>query len=125
MSATQFARNVGILLLAYAVIVLIGILSLEILFGPVSFTESPLLITLPAGLLNIFGAVIAGMIIRLLVGSNLICVVLFCWLIFESSVIHFSGSVNPIWLDIGSGIAQGGGVFLGFYAVRSKMQADA
>ena len=122
---TLIARNVVLLLLAYTIIVAFGFLALEILFGKVTFVDTPLVIAIPAGLLNIFGAAVAGLVIRYLGASPILCIILFCWLTFESSLIHFSGSENPIWLDIGSGMAQGLCVFLGFYSIRPKHHADA
>ena len=124
-NAKSIARNTGCLLFAYAIIVAFGFLALEILFGKVSFGETPLPIAIVAGLLNVFGAVVAGFVIRLLGASFVLCIILLCWLSFESTVIHFSGSVNPFWLDVGSGVAQGLGVFLGFYAFRRRVHADA
>lgn len=121
----SIAKNVGYLLLAYAIIIAFGFLALEILFGKVNFGVTPLPIAIVAGFLNIFGAVVAGGVIRLLGASHLLCVVLLCWLGFESSVIHFGGSSNPIWLDIGSVVAQGLGVFLGYYSIRRSRHADA
>ena len=121
----QIARHTGLLLLAYAIIIAFGFLGLEILFGKVSFGETPLPIAIAAGLINILGAGVAGLTIRYLGASPVLCIILFCWLAFESTLIHFSGSENPIWLDIGSGLAQGLCVFLGYHFVLRRESGDA
>ena len=118
----RILRDVGILILAYAVIVIFGIISQDLLFDGVSYPDSGILEILTAGTLNILGAVVGGGVIGALSKPNpfIVALVLTTWLLIESTLVHFSGSASPIWFDVGSGLAQGLGVLLGCYLVYRK-----
>ncbi len=109
-------RSLGSIVIGYATIVLGAIVFQDLLFGGLSFAESPASELIIGGGLTALSAVAGGYLLGKVAPFRPILhsVPLVVWLCIERTIIHIQGiTAAPLWFDIVSGRGEVAGVVIG------------
>ena len=115
----QVSRSVGAVILGYAVIVLGAVVFQELLYGGLSYADSPWSHLVIGGGLTALSAVAGGFLLAYVAPARpmIHTVPLVVWLVFETTYLHMTGvTAGPLWFDIVSGGSLVIGVVIGAYA---------
>lgn len=112
-------RSIAAVILGYATIVAGAVIFQELLFGGISFHQSPWLHLVVGGGLTGFSAVVGGYLLAVVAPSRpmLHTIPLILWLGFETTFLYVTEvTAGPLWFDIVSGGSLIVGVLVGAFA---------
>ncbi len=112
-------RSIAAVILGYATIVVGAVVFQELLFGGISYLDSPWLDLVIGGGLTALSAVAGGYLLAVVapIRPMLHSIPLVLWLSFETTYLYVTEiTAGPLWFDIVSGASLVVGVLIGAFA---------
>ena len=116
---TRLFRSIAAVLLGYATIVVGAVIFQELLFGGISYLDSPWPHLVVGGGLTALSAVVGGYLLAVVAPSRpmLHTIPLVLWLSFETTYLYVTEvTAGPLWFDLVSGGSLIVGAVIGAFA---------
>jgi hypothetical protein len=127
-SAIQAVRSIASVIAGYATIVVAALIFQDVIFGGLSYPQSPLADIAIGGGFTVLGAVAGGYVLAALCRKAPLhhAAVLAGWLLFEGVYLFVAGiSASPLWFDVISSASLAVGVILGCSIFMRRMPSVA